>query len=336
MDFEGPGDDRPHLAALLRKLDAETIRVGADEVGSISDDTFIQDAAPYIWPTAAVDLVARRRAKAWGAQATVSGGGGDQILDGDDASFARRVASGSLLAVLEAARLQVPYNSSPRKRLARFVINPILRPYVPQSWLRRRRAQALGAAAYSHWAGPRLRQQLTSTLAIPPQLSEDWLTAYALSHEMMDAADVRRQAESACGLPQIDPYLDPEFIELVASFPPEELFSGGRTRGLFRDAMRGLLPESLRLRRDKAEFSPLVDATFAQFGGAGAFRDLLTMEASADLGIVDPVVFRGWFDRITKGEQVCYGWFNVWPALGVEAFLRSARGSRDAAELGDA
>jgi len=323
MDFASPGDDRPHLAKLLAALDAPTIRVRADELEGLSEEAFVEDGAPYNWPTAAIDLAGRRRAKAWGAEATVSGGGGDQVLDGDDSSFARRALAGDVRAVVDAARLQVPYPSSMRRRVARFVVNPLVRPYLPKGWLHRRRSQALAGAAYAQWAGPTLRRQLTATLAIPAELSEEWVTGHALSTDLMESADVRHQAELACGLPQVEPYLDPDFIDLVASFPPEELFSGGRTRGLFRDAMEGLLPDSLRLRRDKAEFSPLVDESFAQLGGVDAFRHLLTMEASADLGIVEPVPFRACFDRIVAGDRVHYGWLNVWPALGVEAFLRS-------------
>jgi asparagine synthase (glutamine-hydrolysing) len=325
VEFAGPGDDRPHLAALLSALHASTLRVRPGTVGPLGYDLFVADGAPYTWPTSPLDVVAGRLAKAWGAEAILTGMGGDQILDGDDMSFARRARGGDLRAIVEATRLQVPYASTRRRRLARFIVKPLLRNAIPLRLLERRRARMLASSAQGHWAGPRLRSQLTESLNVPPPLSEDWLTGYATCHHTMEIADGRQQTETAWGIPQINPYLDRDFIDLVASFPPEELFLGGMTRGMFREAMTGLLPDSMRLRRDKAGFEPMVDGTFLDFGGVDGFRPLLTMEATADLGIVDPVAFRACFDRIVRGERTPTGWLDVWPALTVEAFLRGSR-----------
>jgi asparagine synthase (glutamine-hydrolysing) len=51
------------------------------------------------------------------------------------------------------------------------------------------------------------------------------------------------------------PYLDPELVEHVLALPAEALVSHGWSRAILRDAMRGVLPEKIRLRRWKVGFT---------------------------------------------------------------------------------
>jgi hypothetical protein len=59
------------------------------------------------------------------------------------------------------------------------------------------------------------------------------------------------QIELASGCMHVYPYMDDEFVEFLASIPPEVFFHDGWVRGLFRHAMRGVIPEGVRTRRDK-------------------------------------------------------------------------------------
>jgi hypothetical protein len=151
--------------------------------------------------------------------------------------------------------------------------------------------------------------------------TEDPWSAFALSVDMLDVADVRSQCEVASNLPRIDPYLDGDFIRFVASLPPELLFYGHRVRGLFRHATVGLLPDSLRLRPDKASFEPATDELLPAIENEPWFRELLRMEALGDLGLVEPKAFREAFARVRAGGGEG-GWLEAWPALAVEAFVR--------------
>src|SRR5262245_3404213 len=51
------------------------------------------------------------------------------------------------------------------------------------------------------------------------------------------------------------PHLDPELVEHVLALPPEALVSRGWSRAILREAMRGVLPEKIRLRRWKVGFT---------------------------------------------------------------------------------
>jgi hypothetical protein len=55
---------------------------------------------------------------------------------------------------------------------------------------------------------------------------------------------------------QRSPLLDRRIVQFVLSLPPEMFVAGGWDRGLYRMAMKGLLPEKIRWRRDKQPFTP--------------------------------------------------------------------------------
>jgi asparagine synthase (glutamine-hydrolysing) len=61
------------------------------------------------------------------------------------------------------------------------------------------------------------------------------------------------------------PFLDHRLVELAFSLPPEAKVRGADTKRLLRQAMKGILPEPIRLRRDKLGFraDPSAAARFA-------------------------------------------------------------------------
>jgi asparagine synthase (glutamine-hydrolysing) len=60
------------------------------------------------------------------------------------------------------------------------------------------------------------------------------------------------------GLEGGHPFLDDlDLIELALRIPPELLFAPDSTRPLQREAIRGLVPDRIRLRRDKSDLTSL-------------------------------------------------------------------------------
>jgi asparagine synthase (glutamine-hydrolysing) len=325
MSFAGPGDDRPHMASLLAHLDARTLSVRPEDIGALDARFFRVDAAPYVSPTAPPQRVLYERARAWGAHAILTGLQGDLVLDGDVEGFAERLTRGDARALLEVARLRVPWTSSPMRRVVEYVVKPLLRPRAPRAWVERRRLAWLRSLDVWRWAGPRLRSLLPHLWDArrTERLHEDMWTSFATSAEATEWADGYGQEEAAAGLPVIPIYDDPRLIELIASLPPEQLFFGGESRGLFRLALKGLIPEPLRTRQDKASMEPLLEGMVRSMSRSGAFTDLLTMRAAADLGLVEPRPFRAIFDDLVRGKAHARNWLLQWAMLAVEGFLRT-------------
>ncbi len=110
-------------------------------------------------------------------------------------------------------------------------------------------------------------------------------------------------------------------VRVLASLPPDLLFDGERLRGLYARAMSGLVPDSIRLRDDKADFEPALVASLAGLLGRPALDSLLEMRALGDLGIVEPAAYRARFAQLSVSDGAM--WTEVWPALGLEAFVRA-------------
>ena len=55
------------------------------------------------------------------------------------------------------------------------------------------------------------------------------------------------------------PFLDSRLVEFLLRIPPEQKLFRGATKAILRRAMRGVLPESIRLRGWKTSFLPLFD-----------------------------------------------------------------------------
>ncbi|MCU0907233.1 MAG: asparagine synthase-related protein [Rhodobacteraceae bacterium] len=77
-----------------------------------------------------------------------------------------------------------------------------------------------------------------------------------VSHPLIQRAfEVLHRAATAAGVLPVYPFYDRRVVDLCLSLPAEAKMRDGQTRWVLREAMRGLLPESIRTRADKAEFS---------------------------------------------------------------------------------
>jgi asparagine synthase (glutamine-hydrolysing) len=117
------------------------------------------------------------------------------------------------------------------------------------------------------------------------------------------------------------PFLDYRLVELLARVDPSEKFAGGRTKSIFRAAIEGLVPDAVRLRRDKKGFSvpenrwlrtTVADRFSARFRG-----DLL----SARAGFVDGARLRALYSRFFAGSDAVSG-RQFFRAFAFEEFLR--------------
>jgi hypothetical protein len=139
----------------------------------------------------------------------------------------------------------------------------------------------------------------------------------------------RAQEEAILGCVRRDPFVDDDFMRLVASLPPLALMRGNFRRGLLRDAMLGLVPDDVRRRVTKAILEPALGEMVAAAGGFGVLAHLADVRMLADLGIAEPRPFRRAFDALAR-DPGRGPWTAVWPALATEDFLRREAGGMQA------
>lgn len=119
------------------------------------------------------------------------------------------------------------------------------------------------------------------------------------------------------GMVGLYPYFDKRIVEFFLQVPPEYFMAGGRSRGLFRLAMEGILPPSIQWRKDKLPYSPdfhrrlmndrsSVLALLRTIGPDDSVRDYLDIERIREqMERVRPVA--GWADWDKVGMGVVFG-----------------------------
>jgi asparagine synthetase B (glutamine-hydrolysing) len=326
LDFGGPGDDRPHLSALEAHLGCEIVRIRPEDAAHRFH--LVRrgvDAAPLTWPGAAMEIEMLARARELGAECALMGVGADDLFDGEPRAIAELVRRGRPRAAIASAR-ELRGFVRPRVPVLSWIVRPLLARMVPTS-IRSRRARK-SPLPLPAWAGPRLAgfvrewrdveidRALTSS-ATPQGRFE----AHRASSHLDHLAWLRHQEQVASGLERRDPYLDLELVAKIVSLQPEWLLRGDIRRGLFREAARDLLPDSLRDRLDKASFEPAFARFVAAANGFDALRPFASAPRLAALGLVDSDRFRAAFAAFVARPEDSDAWGDVWPAIAIESFL---------------
>lgn len=137
---------------------------------------------------------------------------------------------------------------------------------------------------------------------------------------------------AACGLQMTFPYLDRDLVGFLMRVPGEHLVRGGVPKALLREAMRGVVPEEVRLRSSKGDFSGIVNA--------GARRDI---DAIAHLLSRDPLVVQFGYadaDNLKAGlrraelelsnSQSCVASWRLADIVALELWLQEFFGTEEA------
>jgi asparagine synthase (glutamine-hydrolysing) len=285
-------------------------------------------------PTASVlvafNLPLLRLAAADGVEVLLDGEGGDEVLGCSEYLLADRIRRGDLRSALALARRLPGMGPSPPTGLLWAVLRefglkgaapytlhralrraPGSRRYAPP-WLLPDPARRY-AALYDEWSWKGLEGPLWW------RYLADLLTAGRLR---LGAYDLLRRRASLAGIANTHPLLESlDLVELVLGLPPELALDPSLTRPLAREAVRGLLPEAIRLRPDKVDFSGLlIDAL------GGPDRALVTRLLGADdaelWSYVDRAAVHALVDRPTTRRTT--EWARAISRLATtEAWLRS-------------
>ncbi|WP_245536545.1 asparagine synthase-related protein [Terriglobus saanensis] len=132
----------------------------------------------------------------------------------------------------------------------------------------------------------------------PPQRTRKAFLRGALSPAMLWAADPLPQ----WGIEFRDPTSDRRLIELLLSFPLAAFSPAGQSRGLAREAGRGVLPESVRLRRTQGQQSADYSSSMAR--QCANYRQIAEdmAESPACIRLLDLALLRRAIYAVANGE----------------------------------
>lgn len=326
LDFDGPGSDRPHLEALCTELGIVPIRKRPALAAPLVGKTFVLDGIPFPSMAGPWFVMMAEEARSRGATIVLNGENGDAALTGDPRFFSRRLLHGRpFSAMARAYRFVKPFSQSPLGNVRDYVFRPIAKAFVPASILERRRRS--NRFAHAAWLGAVARQTLAGVKGSTFDMDDSREARYEHLVRPLAGADyatIRMQLEATAGIPLAEVFADDQLVQFVAGIEPLDLLVGDQERGLYRLALRGEIPESVRLRKDKAGYLPAVLETVEAAGGATQFAELATMRQCAQRGLVDAAAFGGDFAKLLEDPRHSIGrWGAIWPALAVESFLRS-------------
>lgn len=330
IDFAGTPDDRPHVAALERFFGVEVARFSPEVLAPHVTTILASYMQPSGMPNACLEVGGAVLARELGCTTWLTGVGGDDVFAGDLRAFAAAARAEPLRTAATALGVRVPWSDTPRSRLQHWLAEPLL-PRILARLMAARRFRIHRKKL--PFAGPRVRRALDEAreelLAAPPvDLDpEARMRAYLEQPFLTEAAEVRADVDELVGVRRADPWFDGRLFALLARVPVEWLEVDGLHRGLYRRALAGRLPESVRLRPDKGIAEPFVARAFRAAGGSEVFAPYMDFSASADAGLVEPERLRAWLAPHLRSP----GFFEsppfwaLWRLAGVEALLRRHR-----------
>jgi asparagine synthase (glutamine-hydrolysing) len=317
-------NEEPYIDAVSRRIGVPAVKVrpGAASLATFVDWTYRwRDLAPLPADAASMSLWAEMARQ--GMRIAFTGAGGDYLFCGTPFHYADLLRQGDVLGLARDWRANVRAGSSPSlRRLLATGVWPAL-PLRTRRTLRplARRLAPHPAAEHSRW----LKLHPTSAPTRPPRTGSVAIEAIArdltsgMHTYFLQSAS---RAAATAGIELRYPLLDVRLVEYLLAVPEDQRRRNGVQKWLLRQALATELPDAVRTRTTKADFSHVALQVFES--AADVFRDLRLEE----LGWVDGDAVRAMLARMRHlrahgdesfGDAVPA----LWAVLALELWVRA-------------
>ena len=196
----------------------------------------------------------------------LTGQGGDHLFTGSP-----KVLS-SLFSRLEFSKVLTelkPY-SNPLQAVKSYIVKPILEEKEIFNALIKKPYQEL----FPFFSKNTNIKELTDIVEIDDKLLKTDINHLTCSSQstIMDG-NIFHSVEKNFGVELRHPFFDIELVEYALSLPPEFKYQHRTIKWILRKAMKGILPEKIRNRKDKAEFSEVIFQQIAAIDLDKLFKD---------------------------------------------------------------
>lgn len=120
------------------------------------------------------------------------------------------------------------------------------------------------------------------------------------------------------------PFMDYRLVERSLATNGDMIINKGYTKNILRDAMKGLLPESIRMRKDKIGFGSPVDDWFRDTKFRNFITDLLNDNRTKNRGYIDTAACLNLYNKHLLGEvnisKDIWKWINleIWHRIYID------------------
>ena len=142
----------------------------------------------------------------------------------------------------------------------------------------------------------------------------DWLYQSLMKFSLPGLLHYEDRNSMAHSIEARVPFLDYRLVEFVFSFPMEEFITNGVTKMALRNAMKGILPEAVRNRKDKMGFVTPEDVWF-RTSLRNHVNEIIHSKSFAERGYFDVETVKKAFnnhceDKINISNFI-WGWVNL-------------------------
>jgi asparagine synthase (glutamine-hydrolysing) len=165
--------------------------------------------------------------------------------------------------------------------------------------------------------------------AVFPTLAGGAIYAAAMHPDGIYYWDESARQASLYGNELSAPLLDRRLAEFAMAIPEEQRWSGRTTKRVLREAMAGILPDDVRMRRPKADPSAVLFAEIRRMHDQGAFRQMELVEA----GVLDGEAVRALYEELvrlfaTRHDRYKVLAYRLWTLFAGECVWRTLFGRR--------
>lgn len=266
------GDESPFIKAMVDEGGLDPRFLDCTGVATFDglDAALAVQAGPFIGPNLATTTYTYRAIAGAGFPILLDGHGGDESVYSGMASLSDLAYSFRWLSLWREVRAIARRDGM---NPAQLMLN-LLRKRGPHSATRQHN-RAMRTAPRPAWLGPAVPWPV-----IAPRLPQPGRDSHAehldglTSPFFVQALELLANASASQGVELRFPLLDRDLIDWCLAAPIEEKLADGYTRALLRKGMAGYLPDQVRCRRDKHDFSAHVIRGMAK-GQPGLVADLL-------------------------------------------------------------
>ncbi|MBX6331311.1 MAG: hypothetical protein IRY91_05630 [Gemmatimonadaceae bacterium] len=317
VDTLGAGDEREFASLVVQqcRVPNEVVR----DYWLWQDDGHPppqSDAPSTLYPFYARDRRLCNIVRRSGGRVLLTGVGSDQYLTGSPAFFADQIARGHVVAAIrEMARWSIVGKTS----FWKFALENAVIPLLPQRLARR---AAPAAERIPAWVAPTFARQwdMAERLPISARFAAPAGRKYA-GEIALELSSMMTAPEASIVNEHLDvrsPFLHRPLVELGLRLPPELRTRPLVRKWVLREAMRGLLPERVRMRSTKSAINARV--IWSLIREREVVDTLLEDSLLAQLGCIDVDQLRAAVALARSGDVVASG--TVMIPLSLETWLR--------------
>lgn len=331
MLFPGlPCDESAYIQDVVRKWGIKSNTVYPKESDASRYATQVQRYHDFPnYPNGSMSDPLKALAHTKGFRVLLTGLGGDDWLMGSFYHYADLLRRLRILALIRRARSESRLYAMivPLSSVFQFGVKPLLPRTVRRAlrWILRR-------DGFPPWMDPQFARRIHLAKRIRREavrrpfssFAQEDLYRTAFSGFGTHFSEVEERSASWFGLEQRHPLHDRRVIEFALALPEEQRWRRDQPKFILRQAMQGLLPETIRQRLTKADFSNVFAEALQAQGGERLFDSLSIASLRWVNGERVREMYRDLSQLYTKDDSryIRYIW-PLWLAYGIELWFNT-------------